>query len=43
MNRKLQKPIKVFATSAILTTMLFTPMMTNHLNVHIGLQFLHKL
>ncbi|WP_242277599.1 discoidin domain-containing protein [Bacillus cereus group sp. BfR-BA-01446] len=34
MNRKLQRPIKVFATSAILTTMLFTPMMTNHLNVH---------
>ncbi len=34
MNRKLQKPIKVFATSAILTTMLFTPMMTNHLSVY---------
>ncbi|MBZ4222592.1 M60 family metallopeptidase [Bacillus wiedmannii] len=38
MNRKknvrLQKPIKVLASSAILTTMLFTPIMTNHLSVY---------
>ncbi|MEK4867989.1 discoidin domain-containing protein [Bacillus sp. FSL E2-8895] len=33
-NRRLQKPIKVFATSAILATTLFTPIMTNHLDVH---------
>ncbi|HFK1549093.1 TPA: discoidin domain-containing protein [Bacillus albus] len=33
-TRKLQKPIKVFATSAILATTLFTPIMTNTLNVH---------
>ncbi|MEK4745842.1 MULTISPECIES: discoidin domain-containing protein, partial [unclassified Bacillus (in: firmicutes)] len=31
--RRLQKPIKVFATSAILATTLFTPIMTNHLGV----------
>ncbi|MCP1125722.1 M60 family metallopeptidase [Bacillus sp. 3103sda1] len=30
----LQKSIKVFATSAILTTTLFTPIMTNHVVVH---------
>ncbi|WP_342720020.1 M60 family metallopeptidase (plasmid) [Bacillus paramycoides] len=38
MNRKknvrLQKPIKVLASSAILTTALFTPIMTNHLSVY---------
>lgn len=33
-NRKLQKPIKVLATSAILVTTLFTPIMTNTLNIH---------
>ncbi|MEI4832109.1 M60 family metallopeptidase [Bacillus sp. FJAT-53711] len=30
----LQKPLKVFATSAILATTLFTPIMTNHVVVH---------
>jgi hypothetical protein len=33
-NRRLQKPIKVLATSAILATTLFTPIMTNNLYVH---------
>ncbi|MBE5107921.1 discoidin domain-containing protein [Bacillus thuringiensis] len=33
-NRKLQKPIKVLATSVVLATTLFTPIMTNSLNVH---------
>ncbi|PGH78276.1 hypothetical protein CN899_29020 [Bacillus thuringiensis] len=33
-NGKLQKPIKVFATSAILATTLFAPIMTNNLDVH---------
>ncbi|MEI3894536.1 MULTISPECIES: discoidin domain-containing protein [unclassified Bacillus (in: firmicutes)] len=33
-NRRLQKPIKVLATSAILATTLFTPIMTNNLSVH---------
>ena len=33
-NRRLQKPIKMLATSAILATTLFTPIMTNSLNVH---------
>ncbi|MBE7123485.1 M60 family metallopeptidase [Bacillus cereus] len=33
-NRRLQKPIKVVATSAILATTLFTPIMPNDLNVH---------
>lgn len=33
-NGKLQKPIKVFATSAILATTLFTPIMSNNLDVH---------
>ncbi|MGG0290501.1 M60 family metallopeptidase [Bacillus pacificus] len=33
-NSRLQKPIKVLATSAILTTMLFTPIMTSHLSVY---------
>ncbi len=33
-NLKLQKPIKVLATSAILATTLFTPIMTNSLNIH---------
>ncbi|KAB2397726.1 MULTISPECIES: M60 family metallopeptidase [Bacillus cereus group] len=32
-SRKLQKPIKVFATSAILATTLFAPIMTNNLDV----------
>ncbi|MFJ8356691.1 discoidin domain-containing protein [Bacillus paramycoides] len=32
-NLKLQKPIKVFATSVILATTLFTPIMTNNLDV----------
>lgn len=29
-----QKPMKVIATSAILTTTVFTPIITNNLNVH---------
>ncbi|ANS47453.1 O-GlcNAcase NagJ [Bacillus thuringiensis] len=33
-NCRLQKTIKVFATSAILTTTLFTPIMSNNLDVH---------
>ncbi|MEH7463042.1 M60 family metallopeptidase [Bacillus thuringiensis] len=33
-NRNLQKPMKVFMTSAILTTTLFTPITVNSLNVH---------
>ncbi|MEK4867978.1 M60 family metallopeptidase [Bacillus sp. FSL E2-8895] len=33
-NRRLQKPMKVFMTSAILTTALFTPMTVNNLNIH---------
>ncbi|PEP77299.1 hypothetical protein CN581_24450 [Bacillus toyonensis] len=33
-NGKLQKPIKVFATSAILATTLFSPIMSNNLDVH---------
>ncbi|PGD04176.1 M60 family metallopeptidase [Bacillus toyonensis] len=33
-NGKLQKPIKVLATSAILATTLFTPIMSNNLDVH---------
>ncbi|MGE6509874.1 discoidin domain-containing protein [Bacillus cereus] len=33
-NRRLQKPINVLATSVILATTLFTPIMTNSLNVH---------
>ncbi|MBF7150896.1 M60 family metallopeptidase [Bacillus toyonensis] len=32
-NRRLQKPMKVLMTSAILTTALFTPMVVNSLNV----------
>ncbi|WP_144525333.1 M60 family metallopeptidase [Bacillus sp. DE0042] len=33
-NGKLQKTLKVFATSAILATTLFTPIMANNLDVH---------
>ncbi|PHD55174.1 M60 family metallopeptidase [Bacillus wiedmannii] len=33
-NGRLQKSIKVFATSAILATTLFAPIMTNNLDVH---------
>ncbi|MED3126882.1 M60 family metallopeptidase [Bacillus wiedmannii] len=33
-NGRLQKTIKVFATSAILATTLFAPIMTNNLDVH---------
>lgn len=33
-NCRLQKTIKVFATSAILATTLFTPIMSNNLDVH---------
>ncbi|MDP7978830.1 M60 family metallopeptidase [Bacillus sp. WLY-B-L8] len=33
-NRRLQKPMKVLMTSAILTTALFTPITVNSLNVH---------
>ena len=33
-NGRLQKPIKVLATSVILTTTLFTPIMSNNLDVH---------
>ncbi|MEI4605948.1 M60 family metallopeptidase [Bacillus cereus] len=33
-NGRLQKPIKMFATSAILATTLFAPIMTNNLDVH---------
>ncbi|WP_144467799.1 M60 family metallopeptidase [Bacillus toyonensis] len=33
-NGKFQKPIKVFATSAILATTLFSPIMSNNLDVH---------
>ncbi|HDX9588896.1 TPA: discoidin domain-containing protein [Bacillus pseudomycoides] len=33
-NRRLQKPMKVLMTSAILTTALFTPMTVNSLSVH---------
>ncbi|PFB65952.1 hypothetical protein CN268_02820 [Bacillus anthracis] len=33
-NGKLQKPIKVFATSVILATTLFAPIMSNNLEVH---------
>ncbi|KIZ27563.1 M60 family metallopeptidase [Bacillus cereus] len=33
-NYRLQKTIKVFATSAILATTLFTPIMSNNLDVH---------
>lgn len=33
-NGKLQKPMKVLATSAILATTLFTPIMSNNLEVH---------
>ncbi|EJV55919.1 discoidin domain-containing protein [Bacillus cereus] len=33
-NRRLQKPIKVLATSVVLATTLFTPVMTSSLNVH---------
>ncbi|PFM56451.1 hypothetical protein COJ48_28380, partial [Bacillus cereus] len=34
MNRRLQKPMKVLMTSAILTTALFTPMTVNSLNIY---------
>ncbi|MFN6593017.1 discoidin domain-containing protein [Bacillus sp. TD10] len=33
-NHRLQKPIKVFATSAILATTLFAPITTNNSNIH---------
>ncbi|MED1599021.1 MULTISPECIES: M60 family metallopeptidase [Bacillus] len=33
-NRKLQKPMKVFMASAVLTTTLFTSMTVNGLNIH---------
>ncbi|MGR5959874.1 hypothetical protein ACT7DM_13205 [Bacillus cereus] len=33
-NCRLQKTIKVFATSAILATTLFAPIMSNNLDVH---------
>ncbi|MEI2313384.1 hypothetical protein V8V79_26605, partial [Bacillus nitratireducens] len=33
-NGRLQKTIKVFATSTILATTLFAPIMTNNLDVH---------
>ncbi|WP_241139243.1 M60 family metallopeptidase [Bacillus mycoides] len=33
-NGRLQKPVKVFAASAILATTLFAPIMTNNLDVH---------
>lgn len=33
-NRRLQKPMKVLMTSAVLTTTLFTSMTVNNLNIH---------